>query len=248
MPQKTFPLARLVSLSIWTSALICSSPSAADFTMTIAPDFAMVAMMRQVRDTNQTATGAIGTPQISVDASRPTAAPPMAYKASASRRRANLATFIEKSRKGDPLGAEKMVALFASTDVIAMIDQRMRQVYGMRSDNVADAYAIWWTSAWMGSKGRSDDVTPGQMAMVKRQAANALAATPEFAAATDATKQEMAEAVLIQAAMIGDAIDTYKTDPAMFAKTKAAIAKGAKGMGLDLDSMTLSDQGFLLVE
>jgi hypothetical protein len=244
MPQKISTLARLVSLSIWTSALICSSPSAADFTMTIAPDFAMVAMMRQVRDTNQTESRATGAPDIP----QSTVAPPMTYKASASRRRANLATFIEKSRNGDPLGAEKMAALFDSTDIIDMIDQRMRQVYGMRADNVADAYAVWWTSAWMGSKGRSDDLTPGQMAMVKRQAANALAATPEFAAATDAAKQEMAEAVLIQAAMIGDAIDTYKTDPAMFAKTKAAIAKGAKGMGLDLDSMTLSDQGFLLVE
>jgi hypothetical protein len=244
MPQKISTLARLVSLSIWTSALICSSPSAADFTMTIAPNFAMVAMMRQVRDTNQTESRATGAPDIP----QSTVAPPMTYKASASRRRANLATFIEKSRNGDPLGAEKMAALFDSTDIIDMIDQRMRQVYGMRADNVADAYAVWWTSAWMGSKGRSDDLTPGQMAMVKRQAANALAATPEFAAATDAAKQEMAEAVLIQAAMIGDAIDTYKTDPAMFAKTKAAIAKGAKGMGLDLDSMTLSDQGFLLVE
>jgi hypothetical protein len=244
MPQKISTLARLVSLSIWTSALICSSPSAADFTMTIAPNFAMVAMMRQVRDTNQTESRATGAPDIP----QSTVAPPMTYKASASRRRANLATFIEKSRNGDPLGAEKMAALFDSTDIIDMIDQRMRQVYGMRADNVSDAYAVWWTSAWMGSKGRSDDLTPGQMAMVKRQAANALAATPEFAAATDAAKQEMAEAVLIQAAMIGDAIDTYKTDPAMFAKTKAAIAKGAKGMGLDLDSMTLSDQGFLLVE
>ncbi len=167
------------------------------------------------------------------------------FTPSAANRRINLAKFVEKTRATDPVGADKMAALFASTDIIAMIDQKMQSTYGMRANNVADAYAVWWVSAWMGAKGRSDDATPGQMAMVKRQATNALAATPEFASATDAGKQELAEALLVQAALIGDTIDTYKSDPAMLVKTRAAIAKGAKGMGLDLDTMTLTDQGFV---
>jgi hypothetical protein len=160
-------------------------------------------------------------------------------------RRSNLANFVEKSRAVDPTGAAKMEQLFASTDIIGMIDQRMQQTYGMRANNVADAYAVWWVSAWMGSQGRSDDATPGQMAMVKRQATNALASTPEFVSATDATKQEMAEAMLVQAAMIGEAVDAYKSDPAMLAKARASIKQGAKAMGLDLGAMTLTDQGFV---
>ena len=138
-----------------------------------------------------------------------------------------------------------MTAMFASTDIIAQMDQLMQQTYGMRVNNVADAYAMWWTSAWNGAQGRNDDPSAGQMAMVKRQAANALAATPEFARATDAGKQELAEALLVQAAMIQGAIDTYKSDPVMLAKAKAAIAKGAQGMGLDLSTMTLTDDGFV---
>ncbi len=167
------------------------------------------------------------------------------YNNSKSRTRINLAKFVEKSRATDPAGAAKMAQLFASTDIIGMIDQKMQQTYGMRANNVADAYAVWWVSAWMGSKGRSDDATPGQMAMVKRQASNALAATSEFASATDAGKQELSEAMLVQAAMIGDTIDTYKSDPAMLAKARAAIAKGAREMGLDLNGMTLTDEGFV---
>jgi hypothetical protein len=167
------------------------------------------------------------------------------FRPSSARRQINLANFVAKSRRVDPIGAAKMQALFASTNIIGMIDQKMQQTYGMRANNVADAYAVWWVSAWMGSKGRSDDATPGQMAMVKRQASNALASTPEFASATDAGKQELAEALLVQAALIGDTIDTYASDPAMLAKTRAAIAKGASGMGLDLSKMTLTDQGFV---
>ena len=170
--------------------------------------------------------------------------PRLTYKSTIVRTRANLAKFVEKTRAVDPAGAAKMQALFASTDIIGMIDQKMQQTYGMRANNVADAYAVWWVSAWMGSRGRSDDATPGQMAMVKRQAANALSATPEFASATDAGKQEMAEAMLVQAALIGDTIDTYQSDPAMLAKTRTAIAKGAREMGIDLNSMKLTDEGF----
>jgi hypothetical protein len=169
----------------------------------------------------------------------------LAYAASLTRTRTNLAHFVDKTRITDPAGAAKMQALFASTDIIGVIDRKMQLTYGMRANNVADAYAVWWVSAWMGARGRSDDATPGQMAMVQRQATNALAATPEFASATDAGKQEMAEALLVQAALIGDAVDTYKSDPAMLAKTRAAIGKGALGMGLDLGSMTLTDDGFV---
>ncbi len=168
-----------------------------------------------------------------------------AFMASPARTRDNLEKFVEKTRASSPAGAAQMSALFASTDIIAEMDRLMQQTYGMRANNVADAYAMWWTSAWNGAQGRNDDPSAGQMAMVKRQAANALAATPEFVAANDAGKQELAEALLVQAAMIQGAIDEYKSNPAMLAKARAAIRQGAKGMGLDLNTMTLTDEGFV---
>jgi hypothetical protein len=166
------------------------------------------------------------------------------YQPSESVRRTNLATFVDKTRATDPAGAAKMAELFASTDIIGMIDQRMQSTYGMRANSVADAYAVWWVSAWMGTKGRNEDATQEQMAMVKRQASNAFATTPEFALATDAGKQELAEALLIQAALIQGAVDEYKADSSMLAKASASIELGAKTMGLDLATMTLTDKGF----
>ena len=166
------------------------------------------------------------------------------FAVSSTRRKANLARFLEKSRAVDPTGAAELAALFASTDLIGLIDQLMRQQYGMRADNLADAYAVWWTSAWMGAQGRSDDPTQVQMEAVKEQAAEALTSTPQFAHATDATKQEMAEALLIQAALIGASVDAAKGDRKQLDAVGAAVTKGARGMGLDLDKMTLTDDGF----
>lgn len=236
---------RICRLVLCIGAIGLAPPVAADMAMTIAPDFAMAAMMRQVRDTNGSdATDGANVPIAGRVAKR--AAPPaLDFRTSSARTRTNLAKFVEKTRATDPAGAAKMAQLFASTNIMGMIDQRMQQTYGMRANNVADAYTVWWVSAWMGARGRSDDATAGQMAMVKRQASNALASTPEFATASDAGKQELAEALLVQAALISDTVDTYKTDASMLQKTRAAIAKGAREMGIDLNAMKLTDEGFV---
>lgn len=171
----------------------------------------------------------------------------MTFTPSRARRATNLAAFVAKSRKVDPQGAARMEQIFRSTDVIGEIDQRMRQSYGMRANDVADAYAVWWTSAWLGAHGRTDDPTPHQMAMVRWQAADALSATPQFVGASAAAKQELAESLLVQASLIGATVDTYKNDRAMLAKAQAAIAQGARATGIDLGSMILTDEGFVPV-
>jgi hypothetical protein len=241
-------MGKLAKRLFLTSLVVTASPPSiafADMAMTIAPDFAMAAMMRQVRDTNGTSISTNRTSQSNGSVVQSLTALQLSYKLSSARTRANLAKFVEKTRATDPIGAAKMAQLFASTDIIGLIDQKMQQTYGMRANNVADAYAVWWTSAWMGTKGRTDDPSAGQMAMVKQQAANALAATPEFATASDAGKQELSEALLVQAALIQSTVETYQSDAAMLSQTKAAIAKGARAMGLDLSTMTLTDEGFV---
>jgi hypothetical protein len=165
------------------------------------------------------------------------------FKSSVSRRRQNLSKFVEKTRATDPQGAAKMANLFASTDVIEQIGKGLAP-YGLRTNNVADVYTVYWINAWLGSRGRSDDLPKAQVIAVRNQAAQALSSTPQFRSATDAQKQEFAEALLIQAALIDGSIKYAKSNPALLNKFKAAISQGAKGMGLDLDKMTLTPQGF----
>jgi hypothetical protein len=160
------------------------------------------------------------------------------------RTRANLAQFVAKSRAVDPQGAAAMERLFASTDIIAAMGQELAK-YDLRTDNVADCYAVWWMSAWQGANGDTSDAAPATALAVKAQAARALAATPQFMRATEAQKQEYAEALLIQAALISATVDTYKGDPAMMRKVGAAIRTGAKASGLDLDAMRLTPGGFV---
>lgn len=167
-------IARVSCLAMACAVVVMTpSPGSAQMTMTIAPDFAMAAMMRQVRDTNDGGPSVDGPARVAPSGSAEMRSPSVSYEVSVGRRRTNLARFVEKTRVTDPVGAAQMQQLFASTDIIGMIDQKMQQTYSMRANNVADAYAVWWVSAWMGAKGLSDDATPGQMVMVKRQATDA---------------------------------------------------------------------------
>ncbi len=168
----------------------------------------------------------------------------LTYRPSIAVRKKNLAQFVEKSRAIDPAGADQMAQLFAQQDVIASMAPELAK-YGLRIDNVADAYTLWWLNAWLGWAGRTDDASQKQINAVKAQVGRALITVPLYAQATDAQKQEMAESFLIQGAMLGAVIEQLKTNPAMKPQLKTAMAAAGKTMGLDFARLTLSDQGFV---
>ena len=162
------------------------------------------------------------------------------YKPSQSVRQKNFARFAEES------GAQggQIKALLQSSNIIDQIDQMMRPM-GLRANNVADAYTLWWVIAWHAANGRQGEPDAQIMAAVKQQASNALLSTPQFASVNDAQKQEMAESMLIQAALIDAHIDAAAGKPADQAALAKAVNQGAKKMGLDLTKMNLTEQGFV---
>lgn len=168
----------------------------------------------------------------------------LTFRPSLEQRRKNLAQFVARSRARDAEGAARMEALFASGDVIGRINGQLG-AYGFRTNHVADAYAAWWINAWLASRGRTDDPTRPQIDAVRAQAAEAMRALPPLARASDAAKQEMAEAYLVQTALIGSALDATKGSPERMRHVAAAVSQSARAAGLDLSAMTLTDRGFV---
>jgi hypothetical protein len=168
----------------------------------------------------------------------------LTYKPSMERRRANFAQFVAKTRKKDPEGAALLEKELASSDVIGKMGREL-SAFGMRTDNVADAYTAWWLNAWLASRKRTDTPPARQIAAVRAQAARAMASLPEMATASDAVKQEMAEANLVQAALIGAYLEHGKNDPALMSRIATAVRQGARASGLNLSSMELTDDGFV---
>jgi hypothetical protein len=184
-----------------------------------------------------------GSPQ-NVDKAQAGASSKSQYQVSTARRKANLARFVQKTRPVDPQGAAAMEQLFATKDIIAEMGILL-QPFGLRVDDVADAYTIWWMDAWDAAHGVQGAPDRAKMRAVRAQAAQAIAATPEMARADDAAKQEYAEALLVQAALIEAMVEQYGKDPAMAQRIAASVRQGARGAGLDLDAMTLTADGFV---
>ncbi|QTD56141.1 DUF6683 family protein [Parasphingorhabdus cellanae] len=166
------------------------------------------------------------------------------YEPSMQQRKKNFANFVKKTRKADPAGATQLEQMLTQNDVIGLISREVSSA-GLSVNNVADAYTIWWITAWDGAQGTNRDLTRGLVSPVQQQATTALLSTPQFMGATDAQKQELADAYLVQAALIGGYVEATQSDPAQLDKVKAAIKQGARAAGMDLDKMILTDsRGF----
>lgn len=174
---------------------------------------------------------------------RPAAAR-LTYTPSPDRRRDNLARFVAKSRTRDPQGAARLERLFASQDVIGRIQREMAG-YGFRANDVADAYAAWWINAWLAAHGRTADPSRTQIDAVRAQAAQAMASLPRINSASDAVKQEAAEAYLVQTALIGSQLEGAKGNPDQLKRLAAAVRTAARAAGLDLMAMDLTEEGFV---
>lgn len=157
-------------------------------------------------------------------------------------RQRNLAGFVARTRAQDPENAARMEQLFASTDVFSAFAHGLAPK-GLRIDNLADAFTVYWITAWEASRGISRETSRERANAVKAQATAALLATPQLASAAATQKQELAEALFVQSALI-DAAMEQAADDAQRAAVGTAVRQGAKAIGLDLDAMVLSETGF----
>lgn len=155
------------------------------------------------------------------------------FRPDAARRTANLRNFAQRTGRPEIDGR-----LFAQLEQAA-------GGYGLRMDSLPDAYAIWWINAWEATQGRNTSPSRARVAAVKRQATAAMLETPGLAGAGDAMKQEMAESLWIQAVLLDVAVDQSKGQPDRLRAVGDAAAQGARAMGVDLSTMTLTDAGFV---
>ena len=168
----------------------------------------------------------------------------LSFAPSLTRRAANIASFAAKSRAVDPVGADALERLFASDDVFGQLSAALEPL-GLRVDSLSDAYAVWWMSAYEAANATVGVTTREMAQAVRGQAEAALLAVPQVASAADADKQQPTEALLIQTMLLDASREEYADDPVQAPRLRAAALQGAKASGLDLSTMTLTEEGFV---
>lgn len=166
------------------------------------------------------------------------------YVPSKARRQAFLDGFVKRAKRQDAAGGASLEALFAQGDVIERIGGELR-AFGVRVDDVADVYTVWSISLWQASEGDTSTPTRQQVAAVRQQTAAALAKTALLNGANDAVKQELAESLLLQTALVDAGMQQAKGDAAKLREVQIAAKANAQAAGLDVTTMKLTAAGFV---
>ena len=175
--------------------------------------------------------------------SRPAPRGSTRFRPSLAARRSVLARLVAKTRAVDPQAATRLQNSLGGADPIAPLMPTLAR-YGLRADDAADAMALYLTVAWYGSRGLDQDPPPHLVRAVRAQMRNALPTLPAFARASNAAKQQMADAMWIQTLVAASSLGAAKGQPALMAQTKSAIRQGAmKAFKLDMTRLKLTSQG-----
>ena len=166
------------------------------------------------------------------------------FKPSLERRQRNFAAILARTRATAPAGAvdlEKALSL----DIIGLVGKHVAPI-GLRTDDLADATAIYVIEAWSAANGKVLQPDRALATAVRRQMVRAIASVAASAAIDDAVRQELAESMIVQAALIGSAHENAveQGDTAAAAAVGEAARKGAQAtLGLDLRTMALTPAG-----
>ncbi len=166
------------------------------------------------------------------------------FTPSVARQRANQIAFAQAlvERSGASTDAAKL--LFSTAGVIPQTFQAMQE-RGLDGNNVADCYAVYLIGAWEVVHNRRADKTDTLYESVRRQAEVQLRNVPKLMTASNADKQDFADVLLLQSFVNRLSMLERGSDPAQMVTLSRQIAAQAKGLGVDLETMELNDQGLV---
>jgi hypothetical protein len=159
-------------------------------------------------------------------------------------RRQNVANFVKAMREVNADAAGQMEQAFATMDVIDEIGKGVAP-FGLRNDNIVDAYTVYLINAWMASNGRTDVNTKEQADGTRNMVLATFSAAPDLQKLTQIDKQKFAEALLLQAFLYDAMLQATASDPAALARVKNETKAGAKAMGIDVDQFDLTANGLI---
>lgn len=166
------------------------------------------------------------------------------FRPSLEQRQRNFASFVAKSRAANKAGGDEIERLL-SDDIIGLVGKQVAPL-GLRTDDVADAIALYVMEAWEIANQNVLQPDRARAQAVRRQMVRAIASTPQLAASGDAAKQELAESMIVHAALLSSGYAQARNEgnqPIMDAVSDAAHKGAQASLGLDLRSMTLTPAG-----
>ena len=165
------------------------------------------------------------------------------FRTDSAARKTMLAGLVAKARKTNPKAADALQRDLAKGDPIVAIAPALRR-YGLRTDDVADSMAAYLVSSWYGVRGSNQDPARAYIQSTRAQMSRALLSAPGFAKSSNAAKQQLSDALLLQIMVNDRQLASAKGDAAKMAKVKSNIRQNVlQTLQLDLSKIKLTNKG-----
>jgi hypothetical protein len=165
------------------------------------------------------------------------------FKVSETRREQNIADYIVRVKSVDKAYAPVLAAELSDGRVFASYSKMLRSL-GLDSSDLGDNLTMWWVTAWEAAN--LDGEEPPASALTKvRMQVRRLLSNSMLSELGDAEKQAFSDSLIIQSLVLANQIDQVRSKPREASQLAKGIKKSAAMLGLDLNSMTLTKDGFV---
>jgi hypothetical protein len=245
----------ICNIAFFTTMVISSDAAFADFTFSFPPPLTIssnyistsgisdsLAEERRARPLSRDA-------DLSQIPSRNTVAPfNLTFTPNMQRRKAQLNTLAIQIGKANPGRTEEFKVLFlgnGSGDVIQQLQSSVTN-HGLKTNNLAHAYAALWIDCWKTSRGDIEaQPDTKQIQSVVSLAERALGTSPAIANLSVADKQSLTDAMWVQLIVLASAAEGVKANPSTLPQFQNGVREVAKTFNIDIDNFTLTPNGFV---
>ncbi|PNY82024.1 DUF6683 family protein [Deinococcus koreensis] len=236
MPRRLLTLTRLLALGLLLLPGVPASAQGGSPAQLSGSVFKLFGQVGGTPATPVSPTPASPTP-VNLDA--------LKFRPSAEVRQRAIAAFLNTVDEQSPEVGAEFQKVFASTDFFAGLEGQARALFGLSTSNLADTWALYWAYSWLLSQGRSDDPTRAQVAGLRAQMGALMLKLPEVRAYSEARRQEISDTLMLQLTLYSVLSEGWKDDPASLKEFGQGIARSSRTLGLDLNQVTLTPQGFV---
>jgi hypothetical protein len=171
----------------------------------------------------------------------------LTFKPSQARRQQSISDFLKRVRAINPSAEETIRLQLSQADIFSFLQTQLSPL-GFDINNVADAYSVYWISLWEASNGLVRPSNATEMAAVKAQVTKIMESAPQFSALNPLDKQAYSDDLYLTAIMLGASLEAVKNDKKQLMEYAAKIKKQANAQGFEIDSLTLTEDGFVPVK
>lgn len=159
-------------------------------------------------------------------------------------RQATLNAIVDSLSKDNPASRSELQAVLIDQNLFGILDTAI-QKYGMRTNNLADSYTLYWIASWEAAhNSEPKESPPAQVKAVKAQVVSFLSNVDALHDMTATEKQQLSDTLLVNAALLEMMAEASKTNP-QFQQSRAQAGRaGAAAFGLFIDGITLTGTGF----